>query len=119
MDEASLYGRAIPHTPRIAYALAVDDAEAQAILTETLRSLRALPHDGLAARYLGSVEAFEVTGASGATYQVEVEAFWDHPRRPGGDLRVVAAIDDGRGWRSLAPLTDSFIIAPGGAFVGE
>jgi hypothetical protein len=97
----------------------MDDAEAGAILAQVVAGLRALAYDELVARHLAQVEAYEVTGASGAEYQVEVEAFWDDPRKPHGDLRVMAAIDDGRGWRSLSPLTDSFIVAPGGGLVGE
>jgi len=97
----------------------MDEAEAGAILADIVGALRALSYDELVVRHLAQVDAYEVTGASGAKYQVEVEAFWDDPRRRGRDLRVTAAIDDGRGWRSLAPLTDSFIVSPGGAFVGE
>jgi hypothetical protein len=97
----------------------MDEAEAGAILADIVGALRALSYDELVVRHLAQVDAYEVTGASGAKYQVEVEAFWDDPRRRGRDLRVIAAIDDGRGWRSLAPLTDSFIVSPGGAFVGE
>jgi hypothetical protein len=53
---------------------------------------------------------------SGAWYQIEVEAFWDGRRDK--NLRVLASIDDG-GWSAIHPITDSFIIAPGGTFVGE
>ena len=97
----------------------MDEAEARVILADIVGALRALSYDALVARHLAQVEAYEVSGASGAAYQVEVEAFWDDPRKPDRDLRVMAAIDDGRGWRSLSPLTESFIVAPGGEFVGE
>jgi hypothetical protein len=48
---------------------------------------------------------------------VEVLALWDEGR-PGGNLRVMVSIDDG-GWRAFKPLTEDFIIAPDGSFVGE
>jgi hypothetical protein len=41
---------------------------------------------------------------------------WDD--RAGGNIRVIASIDDG-GLHAFAPLTDSFIKAPDGSFVGE
>jgi hypothetical protein len=97
----------------------MDEAEAGSILNETLSRLRVLSFSELVARHLGDVDAYEVTGASGAEYQIEVETFWDDPRREGGNLRVMASIDDGRGWRSISPMTASFIMAPDGSFVGE
>jgi len=35
-----------------------------------------------------------------------------------GDVRVLVAVDDG-GMYAFKPLTDSFILAPDGSFVGE
>ena len=40
----------------------------------------------------------EMRGPSGATYQVEVQLFWDD--QPNGELRVMGSIDDG-GWRAF------------------
>ena len=97
----------------------MDEAEASSILEDTLSRLRALPFAELVEIHLGDVNAFEVTGASGAIYQIEVEAFWDDPRKKGGDVRVIASIDDGRGWRAFSPKTSGFIMAPDGSFVGE
>jgi hypothetical protein len=54
---------------------------------------------------------------SGVEYQIEIEAFWDDFAAK--HLRLVLSSDDGRGWRAFAPITDSFIIAPDGHFVGE
>jgi len=34
-------------------------------------------------------------------------------------LRVLGAIDDGRGFRANVPLTDDFLVAPDGSSVGE
>ena len=52
----------------------------------------------------------------GVEYQIKIHFFWDD--RPGGDIRVMGAIDDG-GWRAFMPLTQSFIKSPDGSFVGE
>jgi hypothetical protein len=52
----------------------------------------------------------------GTECQVEINAFWDD--KPDGDILVVFSIDDG-GWRAFIPVTDSFIIALDGMFVGE
>jgi hypothetical protein len=59
---------------------------------------------------LGNRGCDEVVGPSGAVYQIEVDILWH--AKPGGDLLVTGAVDDGRGWRSLAPLTWSFVISP-------
>jgi hypothetical protein len=97
----------------------VDEVEARSILQQTIQRLRSLSYAELVDQYLGEVDAFEITADSGVEYQIEVEAFWDDPRKPNQALRVIAAIDDGRGWRSLSPLTDSFILTPDGSFIGE
>lgn len=97
----------------------LDEAEASAILNEAVSRLRVLSYAELTQKQLAGVDAYDVTGASGAHYQIEVEAFWDDPRRKGGNVRVMASIDDGRGWRSISPMTASFIVAPDGSFVGE
>ena len=61
---------------------------------------------------------YEVVGRSGTRYLVEIDAFWDDYGRPGGNRRIIGAISD-EGWRRFVPLTDSFIVAPDGTFVGE
>ena len=65
---------------------------------------------------VGQLQRFEVTAESGTRYQGEVQVFWDD--EPGGAIRVMASIDDG-GWRAFVPLTEDFILAPDGTFVGE
>jgi hypothetical protein len=45
-----------------------------------------------------------------------VSAHWDSA--PNGDVRVIGCVDDG-GWRAFLPLSDSFIKAADGSFVGE
>ena len=58
---------------------------------------------------IGTVETREVTGVSGASYQIEIEPIWD--AAPGGAIRVLGAIDDG-GLRAFVPITHDFLVAP-------
>jgi hypothetical protein len=96
----------------------MDETEARSVLQSFLDRVRGLPYATLVERYLGDEEHTDVRGASGAAYQVEVQGFWDDPRLKGGNLRVMVSIDDG-GWRAFVPMTESFIVAPDGRFVGE
>jgi hypothetical protein len=93
----------------------MNKTEALALLEAHLSSWRSRPYSELAS-LIGSQACSELVGASGAAYQVEVEAFWD--AASGGNIRVLAAIDDG-GVKALKPLTADFIMAPDGRFVGE
>ena len=63
-------------------------------------------------------QSYEVAAPSGTVYQLDIQAFWDDPRRPNANLRVMGAIDD-RGPSAYAPMCDSFAITPDGALVGE
>lgn len=65
---------------------------------------------------VGRSHRFEVTAESGIWYQGEVQVSWDGG--PDGAIRVMASVDDG-GWRAIVPLTEDFILAPDGTFVGE
>jgi hypothetical protein len=94
----------------------VDKREARDLAEVVLASLRSEPYDTLVGRYLDNPEVRELAGASGATYQIEIQAFWDSGEP--GDLRVIVAIDDG-GWRAFRPLATDFIMAADGSFVGE
>jgi hypothetical protein len=94
----------------------MDKAEALAVAEAALCDLRSVSYNVLVERFLDQPQTHEVVGASGVTYQVELQAFWD--RGVGGDLRVSANVDDG-GWRAFRPLTTDFIIASDGSFVGE
>jgi hypothetical protein len=93
----------------------MDKKEAGALLVEQLGAYRARPYADLIA-CIGQVGSVEIAGASGRPYQVEVNVLWDD--RPGGAVRVIASIDDG-GLSAFAPMTDSFIKASDGSFVGE
>jgi hypothetical protein len=94
----------------------MDKAEAQEIVRAELAELRGETYAALVERLLDKQETVERVGASGALYQLEIQAHWDD--RPSGDLQVLASIDDG-GWRAFLPLTRSFIVAPDGRFIGE
>ncbi len=94
----------------------MDELEAKGILAQQIERLRGMSHAELQ-RFVKDEEHLETKGESGVEYQVEVLALWDEGR-PGGNLRVMVSIDDG-GWRAFKPLTEDFIIAPDGSFVGE
>ena len=93
----------------------VSDSELQSLVRQTVDSLRATPYGDLC-RYLKAYH-LRLAGATGASYDVEVQAVWDDPRRRGGDLPVMVS-----GWESGQQglgTTEDFIIAPDGTFVGE
>ena len=93
----------------------MDNSEARTLLRIHLDAYRHRKYEELV-MLLGKPEVIQLQGASGATYQVEVEVHWDD--RPGGAVRVLGSIDDG-GWRAFKLLCDDFIVAPDGTFVGE
>ena len=93
----------------------MDNAEAVAVLRSHLQAYRQRSYADLVA-LLGKPQVAELRGLSGATYQLEVVVQWDD--RPGAVLRVLGSVDDG-GRRVLKPLTDDFILAPDGTFIGE
>jgi hypothetical protein len=93
--------------------------EAAQILSVELNAFRAKGFAELAELIADSPLVVERQGASGAAYQIEVEVFWDDPKKLNEDLRVMAGIDDGRLLSAFSPLTDSFIVRPDGSFVGE
>jgi len=93
----------------------MDTTEARAILAEQLARYRTNSYARLR-DLIDSQDVLEIRGPSGAVYQLEIEAVWDE--RPEGNLRVIGSIDD-RGVRALVPITDDFILAPNGSFIGE
>jgi hypothetical protein len=95
----------------------MDNAEARAVLKAILETFRTKTYRELVA-LIGVQGTTEAKGPSGITYQVEVQAFWDDPKKRNQVLRVVGSIDDG-GIRAYFPLLDSFLLAPDGAFVDE
>jgi phosphohistidine phosphatase SixA len=93
----------------------MDEQEASTVLAEWLAPIRAEPYDVLVARIGRSPLTAEIVRGT-RTYQLEAECHWDG--QPGGNVRVVAAIDDG-GLRAFVPLTSDFIKSSTGQFVGE
>ena len=94
----------------------MDKREAHELLASHLAGYRERSYAELIALERAGPTTVEVAGPSGTCYQIEVQVVWDGAR--GGDVRVLGAIDDG-GWRAFMPLTDDFIMAPDGSFVGE
>jgi hypothetical protein len=93
----------------------MDKQEAQSLLAEQLAAYRTRPYADPAAM-IGQGEYTEVTAPAGQCYQIEIEALWDN--EPSGNVRLIGSSDDG-GLRAFVPLTESFIMAPNGTFVGE
>ena len=94
----------------------MDNSIAGALLDSELQCLRILSYSGLVT-LIGSNDNKEVAGRDGETYQLEIDVLWDEPKMK--NVRVVVSADDGKGWRSLAPLTRSFIKRPDGALLAE
>mgnify|MGYP000051851041 CR=1 FL=1 len=96
----------------------MNKAEARGILARELLHFRAMSYSDLK-KLMGSPQVFERSGASGVSYTIEIEVFWDSPHDPGGDLRVIACVDDGRFLSVLSPLSSGFIMDQEGKFIGE
>ena len=92
----------------------MDNEEARAILKTKLAEYRARSYADLVAR-VGELEVCEANGASGATYQMEIDVFWDG--EPGGDIRVMGGIDDGGLRAAFSPLCEDLAMSPDGSCV--
>lgn len=95
----------------------MDEVEARRVLDKRVAELRLQSYLDLQADWFKQPDCEQVQAPSGVEYQIEIEALWDDRRTQ--TLRVVVSVDDGSGWRAFVPLTDSFIVAPDGSFVGE
>ena len=95
----------------------MNKVEAKTVLENELAKYRAKPYQELVA-LIGKSKRIDVTAASGAWYQIAVQALWDNPKKPNDVLRVAGAVDDG-GIRAYVPLTDSFLVTPTGKLVGD
>ena len=93
----------------------MDKKEAQAILADRLAADRKRSYAKLLL-LLEQPETAEIVADSGACYQLEFQAVWDD--RGKQTLRVIGSIDDG-GLRAFLPLSEDFIVAPDGTFIGE
>ena len=94
----------------------MDTNEAVTLLGDALDRFRVQSYEALVRRIDAEPVTTESVGRSGTSYQIECTFMWDD--KPGGNIRVMASVDDG-GWRSFAPITRSFIKAADGTFVGE
>jgi len=93
----------------------MSEIEAKAILEEELSRYRRRSYSELLS-LVDCSETSERASPSGLTYQVEVQVSFDDLSQR--NLRVMGAIDD-KVWSALKPMSDDFIIAPDGTFVGE
>jgi hypothetical protein len=92
--------------------------EAGRVLSNKVQELRGKSYTELSAVHLNKPVGMEVIALSGASVRAEVKAVWDHPKQKSGNLRVIVSVSYG-GLSNFLPLTGSFIMAPGGSFVGE
>ncbi len=93
----------------------LDRKEAQELLNAELAPYRAKQYRELVG-LVGETITREVIGNSGKTYTIDVQGFWDD--KPNQDVRVMAAISDS-GKSAFVPMTDGFIMAQSGKFIGE
>jgi hypothetical protein len=91
----------------------VDKLEAAEILESELARFAGKSYDELV-EFIKNVHVYEKSGKSGVTYQLELQAFWDNPSLPNGNLRVILSIDDGRFPSAFLPLTSDFVLMPDG-----
>lgn len=89
---------------------------AREILDLELARLRKTSYPELAALVDREPTTRRVAGNDGTELQVQTQVFWDGA--PQGPVRVLVAVDDG-GIRAFKPITDDFIVAPDGRFLGE
>ena len=95
----------------------MDRQEAGELAERVLHELRAGPYDALVSRFLDRSEWTRATAPSGRRYDVQTSAFWDDEAER--HVRVMVAVSDRSRWGFVRPVTDDFIIAPDGTFVGE
>jgi hypothetical protein len=96
----------------------MNKAEAKEILAMELTHLQTKSFEDLQ-KLIESPEVIVLDGASGVSYQIEIQAVWDNPRERQGDLRVIASIDDGGFFSALFPLSADFIIDSDGEIKGD
>jgi hypothetical protein len=92
----------------------VDKVEARCLLEEFLDDLKTRSREELLGLIAHPV-CIEKTGRSGTVYQIEYEAVWDSGT--GGDLRIIASIDDGGLRSAFKPLTADFLVSFQGTVV--
>jgi hypothetical protein len=93
----------------------MDKNEARAIAECELEAYRAMSYEEIITK-LGEQESFERVSEKGEPYQIEFEFFYDDAEEK--NIRVSAAVSYS-GWTYFSPVSDDFIMAPNGSFVGE
>jgi hypothetical protein len=92
----------------------VDKVEAKLLLEEFLQELKTRSYLELQ-ELISNPICLERQGPSGTVYQIEYEAVWDF--EPGGDLRLIASIDDGGLLSAMLPVSSGFLISPLGEVI--
>ena len=93
----------------------MDEQEAWKLLCSHLNRYRQMSYADLSAQMTGPI-SLEIQQPDSGWYQIEIEILMDDPST--GNFRVIGSIDDG-GWRAFFPLSEDFIMAPDGSFIGE
>ncbi len=95
-----------------------DKEEARLLLAGELEKIRSLGYTQLRKAFVEQkdIQAFNVAGASGVEYQLEIEGRWDGDEEE--DIRILGSIDNG-GLRAYVPLSDSFIVKPDESLLEE
>ena len=86
----------------------MDKSEAKRVLAKHRGKYKAKTYAELK-DLIDELEVCEIAGPSGVLYQIEVTVLWDD--KPNGQIRVIAAIDDG-GWRAYCPLSGHLLVSP-------
>ncbi len=95
--------------------MAMDKYEAKAIAEKDLEYYRAMPYEVIAGK-IGEAESFERINEQGEPYQIEFNFFYDDNESE--NIRV-GGIVSYSGWTDFFPVSNDFIIAPDGKFIGE
>ena len=93
----------------------MDKGEARMIAERDLKVYRDMTYENIRSE-IGSAESFERVSELGEPYQIEFEFFYDNHRE--GNIRVTAAVSYS-GWTEFFPVSNDFIIAPNGEYIGE
>ncbi|MCK5236431.1 MAG: hypothetical protein KAR06_05525 [Deltaproteobacteria bacterium] len=91
--------------------------EAKAVLGKALEDVKSASFKDLSELMgVNNSKAFDMKGAEGGEYDVEVESIWEE--EPEGNLRVNVVVFE-KGWTSFVPLSASMLVAPDGEILDE
>ena len=92
--------------------------EAEGILKVELDRLMKEPYENLKKVMGGAsrVQTFDIEGASGADYDVEIESIWAD--KEDGNILVHVAVFD-KGWASMVPVGGSFVVTADDKILGK